>query len=195
MREPPPTADKQSLRNVLRARRRKVTADQRHTAANRAAALAQELPDWHRATHVACYLATPEEFDCSPLLLAAQNAGKHTFLPAMAQGTVLHFLPYSAGDSLQEARHGILQPVETGAAASVAALDIMFLPLVAWNAQGVRLGMGAGYYDRALSKARPGLLVGLGYDCQEHDSLPREAWDVPMDYMLTGTRLVKCRKQ
>ncbi|MFN2328257.1 MAG: 5-formyltetrahydrofolate cyclo-ligase [Chromatocurvus sp.] len=192
MREATPTAEKQSLRRQLRARRRDVNEDQRQIAANRAATLVQRLPGWHQATRVACYLATPEEFDCSPLLLAAQSAGKYTFLPGMAQGTVLHFLQYTAGDSLREARYGIFQPMETAAAVSVTALDIMFLPLVAWNTRGMRLGMGAGYYDRALSDAKPALLVGVGYDCQEHDSLPREAWDVPMDYVLTGTRLVKC---
>ena len=55
---------------------------------------------------------------------------------------------------------------------NIARLDVMFLPLVGWDQEGTRLGMGAGYYDRALASARPGVLVGLGYDCQESDACP-----------------------
>lgn len=194
MREPPPTTDKQRLRRQLRARRQHVPEDQRQVVAERAAIQLPELPGWSRATHVAGYLATREEFDCGPLLLAAQHAGKQTFLPDMAPGTTLHFRRYSAGDPLREARHGIFQPMQTAAAVPVSALDIMFLPLVAWNAHGVRLGMGAGYYDRALCREKPGLLVGLGYDCQEYDDLPYDSWDVPLDYVVTGSRLVKCMR-
>lgn len=194
MREPTPTTDKQRLRLQLRARRQRVSGDQRQVAAANAVVQVSELPDWHRATNVAGYLATREEFDCGPLLLTAQRAGKRTFLPGMAAGTTLHFRRYSAGDSLREARHGIYQPMPTAAEAPVATLNIMFLPLVGWNARGVRLGMGAGYYDRALYRERPGLLVGLGYDCQEYDDLPYDTWDVPLDYVLTGSRLVKCTR-
>lgn len=192
MREPPHATDKQRLRRQLRARRQRVSEDQRQLAAANAATQVLELPGWRRARHVAGYLATPEEFDCSPLLLAAHGAGKQTFLPDMAPGKTLHFRRYSDGDPLRQDRYGILQPMPTAATAPVAALDIMFLPLVAWNAQGTRLGMGAGYYDRALCGERPRLLVGLGYDCQEHDGLPCDTWDVPLDYVLTGSRLVKC---
>lgn len=195
MREPSPTADKKRLRRRLRARRCNVTDEHRHIAANRAAMLVQELPDWPRATRVACYLATPEEFDCAPLLRAAQSDGKLTFLPGMAAGMLLHFLQYRAGDPLREDRFGIFQPVETAAAVSVIELDIMFMPLVGWNVHGVRLGMGAGYYDRALSGAKPGLMIGLGYDCQEYEHLPRDPWDVPLDYVLTETRAVKCIRE
>lgn len=192
MREPSPPTDKQKLRRQLRARRQRVSENHRQVAAARAAIQVLELPGWRRATRVAGYLATDEEFDCSPLLLAAHSAGKQTFLPEMAPGTTLHFRKYSDGDSLREARYGIFQPMQTAAAVPVAALDIMFLPLIAWNAHGVRLGMGAGYYDRALCREKPGLLVGLGYDCQEYDALPYDTWDVPLDYVLTGSRLVKC---
>ncbi len=192
MREPPTATDKSGLRRQLRARRQQVSDDERQVAAARAATQILELPGWRQARHVAGYLATPEEFDCSPLLLAAHSAGKQTFLPDMAPDTTLHFRRYSDGDPLREARYGISQPMSTAAAIPVSALDIMFLPLVAWNASGVRLGMGAGYYDRALCREKPGLLVGLGYDCQQYDALPYDSWDVPLDYVLTGSRLVKC---
>jgi 5-formyltetrahydrofolate cyclo-ligase len=47
--------------------------------------------------------------------------------------------------------------------------------------------MGAGYYDRTLAAARPRRLIGVAYDCQGVDALPREPWDVPLDGVLTDT--------
>lgn len=180
------------MRRQLRARRRQLPDDQRQSAANGAVTLLHDVLAWQRASRVACYLSTAEEFDCQPLLQAADAAGKQTFLPAVANDKTLRFLRYRQGDALQDDHYGIFQPVDSAAAISVAALDIMFMPLVGWHAKGVRLGMGAGYYDRALSAAKPRMLIGLGHDCQECNALPQDPWDVLLDYVLTGTRLVKC---
>lgn len=185
---------KQQLRLQLRARRREISADRRQSAANRAATLVDQLPDWRNARLVAAYLAMPEEFDCGPLLHAAWTSRKETWLPGMTQENSLRFLRYSVDDPLRTDRYGIQQPLDTAAGTTIAGLDLMFLPLVGWNREGTRLGMGAGYYDRALASARPGVLVGLGYDCQECTHLPREPWDVPLDYVLTESRLVCCAR-
>ena len=73
-------------------------------------------------------------------------------------------------------------------------LDFLLMPLVAFDEQGNRLGMGGGYYDRTLAKhyaekrAKP-KLIGLAHDCQKVESLPIEAWDVPLQQILTPTSL------
>lgn len=197
MPEPPQqpdqqTRDRRALRQRLRARRRAVSPERRRAAATAAAGRADSLPSWRTAASVACYLATPEEFDCGPLLAAAWRANKQTFLPAMGAGRHLVFRRYTRGDALQARRYGIRQPADTAPIIDAAALDILFLPLVGWNAWGARLGMGGGYYDRTLAQGRPGILVGLGYDCQEYSNLTLEAWDVPVDYVLTESRLIDC---
>lgn len=186
------STEKQALRKMLRERRRGISQDHRQLAALGVARLAENLPTWNAAYRLGCYLATPEELDCDPLITAAWGAGKQTFLPTMGSGKQLLFRRYCTGDVLRERRYGIRQPIETASPVNVEALDILFLPLVGWNVGGERLGMGGGYYDRTLEKARPGLLVGLGYDCQEYDELAPEQWDVPVDYILTGSRLVTC---
>ncbi|MGB0723676.1 MAG: 5-formyltetrahydrofolate cyclo-ligase, partial [Gammaproteobacteria bacterium] len=63
---------------------------------------------------------------------------------------------------------------------------------------GNRLGMGGGYYDRALARAtrRPGrrpLLIGIGHDFQRVDSLPANPWDIPLDAVITETTLYRFR--
>ncbi len=184
--------DRQALRRQLRARRRDLAPDLRHAAASRAATLVEQLPAWDAARTIAGYLAMPEEFDCGPLLDAARHRGKRTCLPCMTAAEALQFRRHDADDPLREGRFGISEPLGIAEPVAIAALDILFLPLVGWKPDGTRLGMGAGYYDRTLDAARPGLLVGLGYECQECSALTAEHWDVPLDYVLTESRLLAC---
>ena len=72
---------------------------------------------------------------------------------------------------------------------SQSALDIVFLPVVGWDRRGGRLGMGGGYYDRTLANISGPLLVGLAHDGQQVDDIPRESWDVALDYVATDTDL------
>ena len=72
-------------------------------------------------------------------------------------------------------------------------LDIIFMPLVAFDDQGQRLGMGGGFYDRTLASLPQGcnkpLLVGLAHQCQQVDMVPAEPWDVPLPRVLTPYKL------
>ena len=77
-------------------------------------------------------------------------------------------------------------------------LDIVFVPLVGFDDSGMRLGMGAGYYDRAfgflrLRRAwRAPLLVGIGYASQEVDRIVSAAHDVPLDLVITELGVIHC---
>jgi 5-formyltetrahydrofolate cyclo-ligase len=92
-------------------------------------------------------------------------------------------------------RYGMLEPATRGIRAgrylNPLALSVLFMPLVAFDDQGTRLGMGAGYYDRYIGRLshtlRP-LLVGLAHEAQRSDqALPRNPWDVPLDAVVTET--------
>jgi 5-formyltetrahydrofolate cyclo-ligase len=75
----------------------------------------------------------------------------------------------------------------------VAELDIIFLPLVGWDRSGGRLGMGGGFYDRTLAKLSGPVLVGLSHAEQEVAEVPREEWDVPLQFVVTDTEMVRCQ--
>ena len=93
------------------------------------------------------------------------------------------------------ARFGIAEPPETANGAELPALALVCVPLVAWDSQGTRLGMGGGFYDRTFADADSrGLLVGLGYTLQEQTSLPRDTWDVPLDLVVTESTLISCER-
>lgn len=98
-------------------------------------------------------------------------------------------MPYDEGDALEPGCYGIPEPVR-GGSFPVEKLDMILLPLVGFDGEGRRLGMGAGYYDQTLafvnkdSLQRP-QLIGTGFAAQEVDRLPEDPWDIRLDGILT----------
>jgi 5-formyltetrahydrofolate cyclo-ligase len=92
-------------------------------------------------------------------------------------------------------RYGIDEPAYAPATVMRAAmLDIVLLPLVGFDLEGNRLGMGKGYYDRTFAASRTRWrcpkLLGIAHGLQEVAQLPRAAWDVPLDGIVTERGLV-----
>jgi 5-formyltetrahydrofolate cyclo-ligase len=95
------------------------------------------------------------------------------------------------GAALITNRYGILEPAAGAPFVAPLALDLLLMPLVAFDEGGARLGMGAGFYDRYLSRIpqrlRP-LLVGVAHEVQRSpQELPAAPWDVPLDGVITET--------
>ena len=187
----PPDTDKSALRMQLKQRRAGVSDSQQRQACE---AIARHLVGsalWPDATRIALYL--PHNAEISPLAVAdaARDAGKTLFLPVVGDNHTLCFKAWPAGSELRPNRFGIPEPA-AGGPVLAEALDCILVPLLGWNRRGVRLGMGGGYYDRALAAISDTTLVGVGYACQECDTLSPEAWDVSMNYILTEQTLIAC---
>lgn len=96
-------------------------------------------------------------------------------------------------------RFGIAEP-EGRELESARLLDVVFLPLVGFDRQGVRLGMGGGYYDRAFGFRRlrafwhAPLLVGIGYASQEVELIVPTEHDVPLDLVITERGVIHCAR-
>ena len=78
-------------------------------------------------------------------------------------------------------------------------LDIVFVPLVAFDLNGFRIGMGSGYYDRTFEKKlaikdpKYPVLIGLAYEFQKQECLNHQPWDVPLDMVVTELKTYKFR--
>lgn len=140
---------------------------------------------------VACYFSTAYELDTSFLLQYLCNTAC-CYLPVLApQSRKLFFSPYTPRSILRKNKFGILEPV-TQHAYKVKAkeLDMIFAPLVAFDSNGNRLGMGAGYYDHTLAfmQLRPGkrpFYVGLAYAKQHFNHIDSSKWDIPLHAVIT----------
>lgn len=72
-------------------------------------------------------------------------------------------------------------------------IDIIFLPGLAFDPSGNRLGFGKGYYDCFLESAPKAIKIALSYDFQVLDQVPASPWDKPLDYIITEKRFIHCR--
>ena len=185
------------LRAALRQARRSVPAAERARRARRVALLADQMGLLQPRWRIGLYLALPEELDTGALIEVARRRGCGIYLPridSQPMARTMQFVRYSTRLPLN--RFGIPEPIGP-VLPSIHALDVIFVPLVGFDRRGTRLGMGGGYYDRALActraraMGRP-LLVGLGYALQQLVRIERAAHDVPLDMVITERSVIRC---
>ncbi|MDG2090523.1 MAG: 5-formyltetrahydrofolate cyclo-ligase [Gammaproteobacteria bacterium] len=186
-------------RSTLRQLRRSLSPEQQFLAAENLLEHIFEDDDFKNASNIAFYQAFDGEINPSSALQAALKQGKHIFLPIISPtNSSLTFVEYQTKSSLTKNAYGILEPeLYPNNALAPEHIDIIFMPLVAFDLNGTRLGMGKGYYDRSLAfilekKSEKSLssikipnLIGLGHECQRVEHLERAEWDVPLDKIIT----------
>ena len=186
---------KSELRALLRQRRRSANPEQQRLAAQLIAEHARVLPAWSGASNIALYLDTDGEIGTRHLRDACLKEQKALFLPIVdGPPPRLHFARWKMGDALLPNRYGIEEPAAGAEQRPVHELDIVFMPLVAWDRTGHRLGMGGGYYDRTLAHTDRPVLVGLAYSGQELEEVPSEDWDITLDAVITEAGIQYCNR-
>jgi len=183
--------DRAALRRTLRERRRALPPAARIAGAEALASRLLGLPGLPATGHVAGYWAMDGEIGLHAWQLRLPP-GLVYCLPVL-HGDALRFAPWRPGDPLCTNRYGIPEPdVSPGAALDPRDMALVVMPLVGFDAQGRRLGMGGGWYDRSFafrrSQPAPPLLVGVGFDEQQADALDLQDWDVVPDLVCTPTR-------
>lgn len=133
---------------------------------------------------IAAYWPIRDEIDCKPLLISLMDNLHPVCLPVvMGEDVSLEFRFWEVGAPLYPAGFGTLAPAET---APVTQPDLIIIPLLGFDKRGTRLGYGQGYYDRTIAAMnKPPTLVGYAFGVQELDDIPREAHDIPLDYLVT----------
>lgn len=193
MTEPAPLSRPQ-LRRMLRKARRSLTPAQQRQAASGLYRQLAHNPVFRRSRHLSLYLPTDGEIDPRLLLRAAQRRGKATYLPVLSAWprTKMVFQRVRPGEKLRPNRFRILEPrINVARQRKVWALDLVLLPLVGFDEDGGRLGMGGGFYDRSLAYLarrkswRKPKLLGLAHECQKVARLDQASWDVPLQGTVT----------
>jgi len=141
-------------------------------------------------TIISGFLPIRSEVDIRPLMSALREKGARLCLPAMINRHTIVFRDFQRGADLVDTGFGTLGPDGT---AALLEPDMMLMPLAGFDAQGNRLGYGAGHYDRAIAGLRAAgktpFLVGIGFDCQQCDDIPVENHDLPLHAILTESGL------
>lgn len=178
----------------MRKQRRLLPQADRDNAARSLARVAARHRILRAGARIAAYMAYGSEIDVAPLAALARKHGCRLYLPSIVNvdRASMVFVPYDAHTPLKRNRYGILEP-DANRASPIPAIqfDVVLMPLVAVDAEGWRLGSGAGYYDRYFKHLRAGRrwrkprLIGVAYDFQRVPSIEHAHWDVPLDAVLT----------
>ncbi|MBQ3427906.1 MAG: 5-formyltetrahydrofolate cyclo-ligase [Clostridia bacterium] len=173
---------KNEIRAAAKARRRSLTHNEIVTKSE--AALTLLLPYLENADTVFCYMAAFNEPRTGELIERLISYGKRVAVPVTdtVSNTITPVL-YTGRQELISGAMGIPEPKSRITVASDE-IDAAVIPGIAFDRDGTRIGFGAGYYDRFLEGFK-GLKIGLCYDFQVYDRLPRDTHDIPMDVIVT----------
>jgi 5-formyltetrahydrofolate cyclo-ligase len=189
------------LRAAIRDKRRNLSPAQQERAALNLFEHIQALPEFQNAQTMAFYI--PIDGEISPLLIIqhAQTLGKQCYLPVLrtdGQKTLL-FAEYTPDTHLQKGQLSLSEPlIKDDNTILAKELDTVFMPLVGFDAQGARLGMGGGYYDRSFAflkatEVNKPTLVGIAHECQRVEKLEVASWDVPLEKIVTDLKVYKAK--
>ena len=195
---------KAALRAETRARRDGIEASVRGTATRAIEARLAALPSLDTAHVVHSYVGIGSEVGTNELIRGLLMRGQRVVCPRVNDQGGLDHLEISDVDSLVDGPIGLREPDPRFAApVALAEVDVMLVPALAFDRSGYRLGYGRGYYDHALSelRSRGGAIaefrshrqattIGLAFDEQMVDELPREGHDQPVALIVTQTETI-----
>ena len=186
------------LRQEILAKRRQLTAKESAQAGLSILKTIMQMNVFKRTVNVASYISLSGEL-CTQDMNEYFMTRHHLCLPYMVTGQKgkMDFYSFKKGDELVENRFHILEPKNQPENLVLEdKIDVIVVPLVAFDNKGNRMGMGGGYYDRMLKKVRKDcLVIGVAYELQQVDELLVEEWDMPMDIVITEKNCYEFRKQ
>jgi len=145
-------------------------------------------------SRIAIYCSVNNEVATMQIIKHLWTKDKELFLPIIKSNQLV-FGSYKSGDNLSNNKFDIPEPTTQREELITAdVLDLVIVPLVAFDSDCNRLGMGGGYYDRALafkktsSKTSSPLLIGLAYELQKVNILEINSWDIPMDGIISESK-------
>ncbi|WP_109399783.1 5-formyltetrahydrofolate cyclo-ligase [Proteus sp. TJ1640] len=181
------------IRKTIRQKRRSLTSDKQQQAADKLCEQVLTHSKIKPAQTIALFLSFDGEIDTSPLISQLWALNKQVCLPVLHPFHRHHllFLRYTPSTVLVKNRFNISEPpLNVNMVIPISNIDIIFTPLVAFDTQGQRLGMGGGFYDRTLEnwQQKSFYPMGLAHTFQQVDHLPIANWDVPLPEIITPNK-------
>lgn len=188
---------KQLIRSKIRKIRKSIPPEQALSASQKLCNNVIKHQHYKKAAHIACFISFDSEISTQVLLHHIVQDKGTCYLPKLkpTPPNRLWFMPYKKDTKLIANKLGIPEvALPVNHAIRLSSLDILLMPLVAFDPQGNRLGMGGGYYDATLAHlknaAHRPLLYGIAYQEQQVSQLPIESWDFPLDGIFTQNQLL-----
>ncbi len=143
---------------------------------------------------VALYSPTQNEVDTAEIRAHALGTGKCVFFPRCGPQDLLELIQIGSAAEFSLGRFGILEPTGEKRLSDWDPEQLLvFVPGVAFDLRGNRLGRGKGWYDRLIKQLTGATLVALAYDFQIVEEVPADGWDQKLHYVITERSVFDCR--
>ena len=184
---------KSILRREMLARRSAVSAAERRRKGHMICTRVIAVPALQQARTIMLYASMEEEIDLYPLMEILLADGRRIVLPEITGRGTMEARELPSMDALTDGVFGIATPDPTrGSIVPPEEIDVIIVPGAAFSSDGGRLGLGGGYYDRFLPRARNAVRVVLAFDFQIVPDVPMGVQDARVDVILTERRMISC---
>jgi 5-formyltetrahydrofolate cyclo-ligase len=184
---------KNSLRAAALAQRGLLSRAESLSRSRSIQAKVLQFPPYLIHRSVAIYSPIQNEVETAEIRDHALATGKRVFYPRYAAENALELVEIGSITELNIGRFGILEPTGDSRLSRHDQEElVVFVPGVAFDLRGNRLGRGKGWYDRLIEKLGQATFVALAYDFQIVDEVPAEEWDQRVHYLITERRIVDC---
>ncbi len=188
-----PAGAKRALRDLVLGRRDALSGAQRLAAGEALRARLTALPVVAGARTILCFASFRSEVDTAPLITWCLGRSAAVALPRIVGPH--HMEAFAVTDPQRDliaGRYGIAEPRPGLPLVDPAAIDVVIVPGAAFDASGGRMGYGGGFYDTFLARLRPDARrIGIGFDLQVVERVPREAHDLGVDLVVTERRAIE----
>ena len=191
---PPMREKKHSLRAAALAQRSLLSRSESLARSRLIQARVLQFPPYLLSRSVALYNPIQNEVETGAIRDHALVTGKNVFFPRFGPEDSLELIKIESATEFSPGRFGILEPTGEGRLAGRDQEElVVFVPGVAFDLRGNRLGRGKGWYDRLIKELGEATLVAIAYDFQIVDEVPAEEWDQRVHYVITERSVVDCR--
>ena len=185
---------KHSLRAAALAQRSLLSRSESLARSRLIQARVLQFPPYLHSRSVALYNPIQNEVETGAIRDHGLVTGKNVFFPRFGPEDSLELIKIGSATEFSPGRFGILEPTGEGRMAGRDREElVVFVPGVAFDLRGNRLGRGKGWYDRLIKELGEATLVAVAYDFQIVDAVPAEEWDQRVHYVITETSVVDCR--
>jgi 5-formyltetrahydrofolate cyclo-ligase len=191
---PPMREKKHSLRAAALAQRSLLSRSESLARSRLIQARVLQFPPYLLSRSVALYNPIQNEVETGAIRDHALVTGKNVFFPRFGPEDSLELIKIGSATEFSPGRFGILEPTGEGRLAGRDREElVVFVPGVAFDLRGNRLGRGKGWYDRLIKELGKATLAAIAYDFQIVDEVPAEEWDQRVHYVITERSVVDCR--
>jgi 5-formyltetrahydrofolate cyclo-ligase len=178
------------LRKAALEARRSLTIETRDCASSKICERIVHAHEFMSCKTIACYLPINDEVDPTAVIERAWRAKKRVFSPVTDGRGNMIFRQLIRDTELERNRFGLWEPI-SGPSIAAKAIDVVVTPVVAFDNQCHRVGMGGGYFDRFFhflkhrqKWLRP-KLIGVAFDCQKVEKIAPNPWDIQLYQVIT----------